>query len=466
MTGWMFWIVAALMTGGAVALLLRRLFAADASLSSGADAAIYRDQLKELERERAAGEIGAAEAEAAKAEIARRLLAAAGEAMPTVTAPTVPPRRVALGLAVLLPVAALAIYMVEGTPGLPSQPFASRDPGERMAAQSAVAEARALEQRLAATPQDRAGWIELGQRWSQLGESAKAADAYGRAIGLQGGGLGDADAELTGRYGEALVGANGGTVTETARAAFEQALKLKPGDIRARYFLALGNAQAGDDRAALDLWQALARESPADAPWLPSVRQHLGEAAQRLGLDPKSVTPEPQPPVARAAPPATGAAGAIASLPPDEQAKAIRGMVDGLAARLEQSPDDLEGWVRLARARGVLGDAGAAADAYARAAALAPDNNDLLRAYADALLAAGRGEEVPPLLETGLRRILASDPNDAIALWFLGVAAQKAGQPEEARRLWGRMRDQFQEGSQERRAIEGRMSQLPAPGAG
>jgi cytochrome c-type biogenesis protein CcmH len=458
-TGWAFWIVAALMTAGAVALLLRRLFATDGSGAAGSDAAIYRDQLKELERERAAGEIGMAEAEAAKAEIARRLLAAASQAQPAVAAPAMPPRRVALGLAVLLPVAALAIYMVEGTPGLPSQPFASRDPGERQAVQSANAEAQALEQRLAASPQDRAGWIELGQRWGQLGESAKAADAYGRAIGL-----GNADAELTGRYGEALVGANGGTVTETARAAFEQVLTQRPADVRARYFLALGNAQAGDDKAALELWQALARESPADAPWLPSVRQHLAEAAQRLGIDPASATPQPQP-AARPAP-ATGAAGAIASLPPDEQAKAIRGMVDGLAARLEQSPGDLEGWVRLARARGVLGDAGAAADAYARAAALAPDNNDLLRAYADALLTAGRGEEVPPLLETGLRRILASEPNDLQALWFLGVAAQKAGQPEEARRLWGRMRDQFQEGSQERRAIEGRISQLPASGAG
>lgn len=461
MTGWVFWIVAALMTAGAVALLLRRLFATDASGAAGSDAAIYRDQLKELERERAAGEIGVAEAEAAKAEIARRLLAAAGQAQPATAAPTVPPRRIALGLAVLLPVAALAVYLAEGTPGLPSQPFASRDPGERLAVQSASAEAQALEQRLAASPQDRAGWIELGQRWGQLGESAKAADAYGRAIGLGG----NADAELTGRYGEALVGANGGTVTETARAAFEQVLTLRPADVRARYFLALGNAQAGDDKAALELWQALARDSPADAPWLPSVRQHLAEAAQRLGLDVAAATPEPQP-AARPAPPANGPAGAIASLPPDEQAKAIRGMVDGLAARLEQSPDDLEGWVRLARARGVLGDAGAAADAYARAAALAPDNNDLLRAYADALLTAGRGEEVPPLLETGLRRILASEPNDLQALWFLGIAAQKAGQPEEARRLWGRMRDQFQEGSQERRAIEGRMSQLPASGAG
>ncbi|WP_343714160.1 c-type cytochrome biogenesis protein CcmI [Inquilinus sp.] len=460
MTGWAFWVVAALMTAGAVALLLRRLFATSAPGAANSDAAIYRDQLKELERERAAGEIGAAEAEAAKAEIGRRLLAAAGQAQPVATAPSVPPRRIAFGLAVLLPVAALAIYLAEGTPNLPSQPFASRDPGEREAVQSAMAEARALEQRMAENPQDRAGWVELGRRWGQLGDSAKAADAFGRAIGL-----GDADPELIGRYGEALVGANAGTVTETAHAAFQQVLALRPNDIRARYFLALGNAQAGDDKAALALWQALMRESPADAPWVPSVRQHLAEAAQRLGLDPAGATPEPQP-AARQAPPAGGAAGAIAALPPDEQEKAIRGMVDGLAARLAQSPDDLEGWVRLARARGVLGEADAAADAYAKAAALAPDNNDLLRAYADALLNAGRGEDVPPVLETGLRRILASNPNDLQALWFLGVAAQKAGQPEEARRLWGRMRDQFQEGSAERRAIEGRMSQLPAPGAG
>ncbi|MGK9235131.1 c-type cytochrome biogenesis protein CcmI [Inquilinus limosus] len=457
MTGWMFWIVAALMTAGAVALLLRRLFAAGASLPSGSDAAIYRDQLKELERELAAGEIGPAEAEAAKAEIGRRLLAAAGDARPLPSSSAVPPRRVAFGLAVLLPVAALAIYLAEGAPGLPSQPFASRDPGERQAIQTAVAEARALEQRLAASPQDRDGWIELGRRWSQLGDSAKAADAYGRAIGL-----GNADAELTGRYGEALVGANAGTVTDTARAAFEQALKLRPGDIRARYFLALGNAQAGDDRAALELWQGLMRDSPADAPWVPSVRQHLTEAAQRLGLDPKTAVPEPQAPTAQP----SGPAAAIASLPPDEQAKAIRGMVDGLAARLEQSPDDLEGWVRLARARRVLGEVDAAADAYARAAALAPDDTGLVRAYADTLLAAGRGEEVPPVLETGLRRVLAADPRDLVALWFLGVAAQKAGQPEEARRLWGQMRDQFQEGSPERRAIEQRIAQLPAPGAG
>ncbi|MDR6289637.1 c-type cytochrome biogenesis protein CcmI [Inquilinus sp. 2KB_12] len=465
MSGWLFWIVAAVMTAGAVLILLRSLFRAGAIPASGHDSTVYRDQLKELERERAAGQIGDAEAEAARAEIVRRLLAA-GEAQPVaLPQPTRPPRRLALGLAILLPVAALAVYLVEGTPGLPSQPFASRDQSERGAVQAALAQAQALEQRLAAAPQDRDGWVELGQRWSDLGEAAKAADAYGRAIGLSGAAGGDP--VLTGRYGEALVGANGGTVTETARAAFEQVLKVAPNDPRARYFLALGNSQAGDDRAALALWQGLMRDSPADAPWVASVRQHLTETAQRLGLDPAGVTPQTLPPsTSQASGPAgpAGPAAAIARLPPDEQAKAIRGMVDGLAARLQQSPDDLQGWIRLARARSVLGDAAAAADAYARAAALSPDDNGLLRAYADALLAAGRGEEVPPVLAAGLPRLLAADPKDLIALWFLGVAAQKGGQPQEARRLWGLMRDQFPEGSPERAGIEQRISQLPAAG--
>ena len=454
MTSWIFWIAATAMTVGAVALLLRRLLALDHAPASPEDFAstVYRDQLMALGRERATGEIGAAEAEAARAEIGRRLLAAAGQAQPAAAVPARPPQVVAVGLAVLLPVAALAIYLMEGAPSLPSQPFATRDQGMRIAIQTAAAEARALEQRLAAAPQDRGGWIDLGQRWSELGEDAKAADAYGHAIGLSGG-----DPDLTGRYGEALVGANGGTVTDTARAAFEQVLRLRPDDPRARYFLALGNAQAGDDGAALDLWQGLMKDSPANAPWVASVRQHLTETAQRLGLDPKAAIPEPQPATGRAG----GAAAAIAGLPPDEQARAIRGMVDGLAARLRQSPNDLDGWVRLAGARSVLGDAAAAADAYARAAALAPDDTTLLRAYANELLAAGRGEEVPPVLEAGLHRMLAADPKDLVALWFLGVAAKRAGQPAEARRLWGQMRDQFQEGSPEREAIEQHIAQLP-----
>jgi cytochrome c-type biogenesis protein CcmH len=142
MTSWILWVVVAIMTAEAVLLLLRSLFSSGtAPTSSDFDRNVYRDQLKEVERERAAGQIGAAEAEAARAEIGRRLLATPGEPRATEAPPLArPPRGVAFGIAVLLPVAGLAIYLIEGTPNLPSQPFARRDQGARIAVQPAARE--------------------------------------------------------------------------------------------------------------------------------------------------------------------------------------------------------------------------------------------------------------------------------------------------------------------------------------
>ena len=158
MTSWILWVVVAIMTGEAVLLLLlRSLFGSGtAPTSSDFDRNVYRDQLKEVERERVAGQIGAAEAEAARAEIGRRLLAAPVEPRATEAPPLArPPRGVAFGIAVLLPVAGLAIYLIEGTPNLPSQPFARRDQGARIAVQPAAREEhgdRATDRPIAGAP--------------------------------------------------------------------------------------------------------------------------------------------------------------------------------------------------------------------------------------------------------------------------------------------------------------------------
>jgi len=66
----------------------------------------------------------------------------------------------------------------------------------------------------------------------------------------------------------------------------------------------------------------------------------------------------------------------------------IEGMVGKLATRLEQQPDDVEGWARLGRSYMVLGDAQKARDAYARAVKLKPDDAALKEAYAEASRAA------------------------------------------------------------------------------
>ena len=75
------WFVMALMTAAAIFAVLWPL-ARRTPLRSGSDIAVYRDQLDEIERDRAAGLIGEREAEAARIEVSRRLLAAADTVMP------------------------------------------------------------------------------------------------------------------------------------------------------------------------------------------------------------------------------------------------------------------------------------------------------------------------------------------------------------------------------------------------
>jgi cytochrome c-type biogenesis protein CcmH len=121
------WLIFAAMTATAmlaVLLPLRR----RAPARSGSDVAVYRDQLEEIDRDRAAGLVGAAEAEAARVEISRRLLAAAappGRADAPVEAKW-GRRAAALAGVVMLPLGSAGLYLALGSPGVPSEPLASR----------------------------------------------------------------------------------------------------------------------------------------------------------------------------------------------------------------------------------------------------------------------------------------------------------------------------------------------------
>jgi cytochrome c-type biogenesis protein CcmH len=130
---------------------------------------------------------------------------------------------------------------------------------------------------------------------------------------------------------------------------------------------------------------------------------------------------------------------AIAALPPEQREAAIRSMVDSLAARLEQQPDDLAGWRRLANARRVLGELDAARKAAARAASLAPDDADVLAEYAELLLPPSAEHALPAELVDVLRRIVALRPDHVQSLFFLGFAAARERRIDEAAGYWNRL---------------------------
>ena len=348
--------------------------------------AVYRDQLAEIDRDAARGLLSAEQAEAARAEIGRRILA-----LPPTSAASssMSSRSVAVGaLAVIaVPFAAWLLYARLGAPALPDQPFAARaTPAKATAGIEHIDLGEAVGKiaaHLKEHPEDLRGWLLLGRTELSLGHYAEAVDAYRHAADLSG-----HRADIMGDWGEAQVIAADGTVTPAAREAFEAALGDKESAPRSRYYLALARSQQGDVKGALQGWVDLAGDAPADAEWLPLVQQRIAEAAAKLGVDPATLkTSSGMPSPAAVAATAQATAGASQ----EERRAMILAMVGNLAARLQQQPDDVEGWARLGRSYMVLNEPQKAREAYAHAVKLKPDDAALQQAYAEASRAAENG---------------------------------------------------------------------------
>ena len=356
------WFPLGLMTAAAVFIVLWPLGRARLVPASGGDVAVYRDQMRELERDRSAGLIASAEAEAARVEISRRLLAAAdaeGEASPAAVAPW---RRRFIAVAALLtmPLGAISFYLALGFPGLPDQPLAARTNGpENRSIAALVAQ---VEDRLEHNPQDGRGWEVIGPVYMRLGRFDDAVRARRNALRLLG-----VTAAREGDLGEALVAAANGVVTAEAKSAFDHALALDAHDPRAKFFTGVAAQQDGKNADAAAIWRDLLAQAPADAPWASVVRQSL----TRLE-NPVAQTPAPGPSSADVA--------AAADISPEARTQMVRGMVERLAQRLARDGSDLDGWVRLVRAYLVLGEHQHALDAAADARrALAGDQDKLHR---------------------------------------------------------------------------------------
>ncbi|PPJ48690.1 c-type cytochrome biogenesis protein CcmI [Rhizobium sp. KAs_5_22] len=343
----LFWIVSALLTVAvAVALLLPLLKGASpAPVDDVGEAAVYRDQLKELERDKAAGLISTEDAGYARAEIGRRLLAVSGEGTKTVDASR------ARGLNALsqafiilcLPAIGLGLYLKTGSPDMPAAPLAARleSPGNNI--ELLVAK---VERHLAENPNDGSGWDVLAPIYFKMQRLGDAELAFRNAIRLQG----TNPARMNG-LGEVLMAGNDGIVTDDARAAFEEALRVDAKDPRARFYLALSLEQGGKRQEALTGFQALAKDSPADASWLPLVQQHI--AANSGGAPVAGLPAE-----ASKAPggPTAGDVEAAAGMSATDRNAMIRGMVEGLDAKLKQDPNNFEGWMRLVRSYAMLNE--------------------------------------------------------------------------------------------------------------
>jgi cytochrome c-type biogenesis protein CcmH len=380
----------------------------------------YLDQLTKVESDLRQGLIDEAGAEAARLEIRKRALPA-GREPGEISKLSANGRNFALiSVTGMVVFGAVGFYAASRGPDQPAPPVAvaaprapaspAEDPPalKRLAAvmQTPAPESRTpprpqsglpsvdemvqrLAERLAQNPKDGEGWRTLGWSYFNTGRYVEAGDAYAKAIELK-----PADTELRTARIEALVRSAGGTVTADARTAIEDTIKIDPQNARARFFKALAKVQDGDKTSALTDWIKLLGDADSREPWIPELKNNISALERELGVDvaapaagPKSSAPggvfdalqaldRSQTPPAIENGPNPEDVQAAEAMPPSDRSAMIQRMVEGLAKRLDQSPRDADGWIKLIRSRMVLGETDQAKQALSRSVEVFTDDND------------------------------------------------------------------------------------------
>ncbi len=382
MTFWLLAVFLLLLTlvGTVWPLLAGSSRAADAS-----DVQIYKDQLREIERDIDRGVVDSREGEASKTEIGRRLLAAARGADSATAVSLTGARITFVLLLVALPAASISGYLAFGSPGVPDTPLAARLdlPGNEGRIEDLVAR---VEEHLVRRPNDGDGWKVIAPVYARLGRLDEAVQAYGKAVRLT-----EPDADLLSSYGEAMVMQASGIVPEAARRIFEQSATMNPSGVKARFYLAMALNQDRRYAEAIPAWTGLLEGAPDNAPWAAMARSMLTAARTALqNEDDTDAAPgSTGGPTAEAPGPSRAEIEAAQSLSEDDRQAFIESMVSGLSERLDADGGTVDEWIRLVRAYTVMGRADDARSAVRRARAAHAEDEAALTRLDDAAQSLG-----------------------------------------------------------------------------
>lgn len=384
-----FWVLTIALAAAAAAILLRTAArSADASGMGEAhsDLTVYRGQLAEVDRDLERGLIGATDAATLRTEISRRILDL-DRAGPAATAGAKPAGLVLPAIALVAAIAlAYGLYDRLGAPGYADLPHAERianseklraaRPTQAQAEADAAAKApkppapdpqfadlmAKLRAAVAARPTDEVGLRLLARNERTLGNIAAAAKAQGQLVAL----LGDkAGVDDWAALSDDLVFAAGGLVTADAEKALAETLRRDPANGTARFYTGLMEAQTGRPDRAFTIWNALLKDSPPQAPWVPYIEGQMEMLAAAAGTD--WTPPDTKGP---------GAAdvAAAANMSAGDRTEMIKGMVAGLEDRLKTQGGTPAEWAQLMTALGVLKDTARAKEMWVLAqTALAND---------------------------------------------------------------------------------------------
>jgi len=271
-----FWLIGALLAAGVLAWVLWPLLSrkgGGAVSRQAVNVSIYRDQLRELESDLAAGTLAQADYERARAELEARLIEDVREPDAAAARPRPAGRGMTLALGAAIPVLALAVYFAVGDPATLSRQAEHGATVEQIETMVARLAARMRE-----NPDDAEGWKLLGRSYAALGRFAEAADAYAKAAVRT-----PRDAQLLVDFADVLAMARGQRLEGEPEKLIERALEIDPQNLKGLALAGTVAFERKDYAQAAAYWQRMLPLVPADSEDARVIQQNVAEAKSLAG---------------------------------------------------------------------------------------------------------------------------------------------------------------------------------------
>jgi cytochrome c-type biogenesis protein CcmH len=282
----LFWLICAGLVAIALAFILPTLLQRGSQDNGEAERKkanvdVYRDQLSELEADRASGIVSPEQYQQDRDEIERRLL----DDVPTTLASSrkdstqgVTDRRPVYAIAFGIPLVAVALYLLLGNSAAISRtqtaspaggPFANG----QMSQAGIEANVATLAKRLEQNPNDAEGWTMLARSYLNLEKYNEASNAYAKATALK-----TDNADLYTEYAFVLAMTNGQQLEGQPRELIKKALQIDPENAKALELAGSAEFQAKHYKEAIVYWQKVLERSPANSELSRTVTERINEA--------------------------------------------------------------------------------------------------------------------------------------------------------------------------------------------
>lgn len=241
------------------------------------NAAIYREELDKLEAERASGMVDGESYEQTHAEMRQRLFQDTDEADDLAVLGS--PKKTIMGIFIFIVLLSTGFYFVLGGASRVAEKSAEK-PMTQESVEKMVAEFAA---KMEKEPDNLKGWAMLARSYRILGRNAEAEKAYAHA-----GSFVDSDPQLLADYADVLAANANGSFAGKPLQLINKALAMDPNNLLALWLSGTASFNAQNYKAAVQSWEKLAKQLPADSDEARAIATSISEARTKGGLAPAS----------------------------------------------------------------------------------------------------------------------------------------------------------------------------------